>query len=248
MIKYSESTKELFAAFAKFRAQVKQPVKSADNPYFHSKYVALEGVMQAIDAALPGTGLAYTQPVGDCDKGDKGVSVSTLITHSSGEWMLIGPLTLTPIKRDPQSQGSAITYAKRYQLSAAFGISSDVDDDGNAGTFGSSQQGRASNQGADTMPPQRGGGYQRRQTTQQKQLHDQANAIMDELAAVKQQAAATIVDSSGTNLLELCKRSKQEGKDGEAHQKISDWVGNDNDTDTQRKRALLNRISELNIV
>ena len=243
MIKYSESTKELFAAFAKFRAQVKQPVKSADNPYFHSKYVALEGVMQAIDAALPGTGLAYTQPVGDCDKG---ASVWTLITHSSGEWMLIGPLTLTPVKQDPQSQGSAITYAKRYQLSAAFGISSDVDDDGNAGTFGSSQQGRASNQGADTMPPQRGGGYQRRQTTQQKQLHDQANAIMDELAAVKQQAAATIVDSTGTNLLELCKLSKQEGKDGEAHQKISDWVGNDKDT--QRKRAFLKRIDELNIV
>lgn len=247
MIKYSKSTKELFAAFAKFRAQVKQPVKSADNPYFNSKYVAIEGVMQAIDAALPGTGLAYTQPVESGENG-AGANVWTLITHSSGEWMLIGPLTLTPTKRDPQSQGSAITYAKRYQLSAAFGISSDVDDDGNAGTFGSNKQGQASNQGADIMPPQRGGGYQRRQTTQQKQLHDQANAIMDELAAVKQQAAATIVDSSGTNLLELCKRSKQEGKDGEAHQKISDWVGNDNDKDTQRKRALLNRISELNIV
>lgn len=49
--------------------------------------------------------------------------------------MLVGPLTLTPTKRDPQGHGSAITYAKRYQLSAAFGISSDIDDDGNSATF-----------------------------------------------------------------------------------------------------------------
>lgn len=133
----SDSTKELWGGFAKFRAQVKQPAKTAKNPYFNSKYVTLEGVMQAIDAALPGTGLAYSQLVEDCENG---VSVSTLITHSSGEWMMVGPLTLTPTKRDPQGQGSAITYAKRYQLASAFGISSDIDDDGNAGTFGGNRQ------------------------------------------------------------------------------------------------------------
>lgn len=132
-MQHSESVKELFGALSKFRAQVKQPAKTAKNPYFNSKYVTLEGVMQAIDAALPGTGLAYSQLVED---GADGASVATLVTHSSGEWMLYGPLTLAPTKRDPQGQGSAITYAKRYQLASAFGISSDVDDDGNAGTFG----------------------------------------------------------------------------------------------------------------
>lgn len=229
MIKYSESTKELFAAFAKFRAQVKQPVKSADNPYFHSKYVALEGVMQAIDAALPGTGLAYTQPVEDCDKG---VSVSTLITHSSGEWMLIGPLTLTPIKRDPQSQGSAITYAKRYQLSAAFGISSDVDDDGNAGTFGSSQQ------GADTMPPQRGGGYQHRQTPQQKALHDQATANFEATQAAKQEAASTFVDANGTTLLQLYAEAMQAGKGSPKSQELDVWAHQ-----SEENMALVKRVT-----
>lgn len=134
-MQHSDSIKEIFGALSKFRAQVKQPAKTANNPYFNSKYVTLEGVMQAIDAALPGTGLAYSQLIEDGD-GDNGASVSTLITHSSGEWMLYGPLTLAPTKRDPQGQGSAITYAKRYQLASAFGISSDVDDDGNAGTFG----------------------------------------------------------------------------------------------------------------
>lgn len=132
-MQHSESIKELFGALSKFRSQVKQPAKTAKNPYFNAKYVTLEGVMQAVDTALPGTGLAYSQLT---ENGDNGVSVSTLITHSSGEWMLVGPLTLAPTKHDPQGQGSAITYAKRYQLASAFGISSDIDDDGNAGTFG----------------------------------------------------------------------------------------------------------------
>lgn len=157
----SDSIKEIFGAFAKFRAQVKQPAKKADNPYFNSKYVSLEGVMQAIDAALPGTGLAYSQLVENCENG---VSVSTLITHSSGEWMMVGPLTLAPTKRDPQGYGSAITYAKRYQLSAAFGISSDVDDDGNAGTFEDRSMGNQRQSGY--RQPARNGSYRGRNASQ----------------------------------------------------------------------------------
>ena len=41
---------------------------------------------------------------------------------------------MKPVKNDPQSIGSAITYAKRYALSAIFGITSDQDDDGNEAT------------------------------------------------------------------------------------------------------------------
>lgn len=161
-MQHSDSTKELWGAFAKFRAQVKQPQKTANNPYFNSKYVTLEGVMQAVDAALPGTGLAYCQLVENCENG---VSVSTLITHSSGEWMLVDPLTLTPTKRDPQGQGSAITYAKRYQLSAAFGISSDIYDDGNAGTFEDRNMDNRQQSGYQRHPS-RNSSYRRQNTNQ----------------------------------------------------------------------------------
>ena len=41
---------------------------------------------------------------------------------------------MKPVKNDPQAFGSAITYAKRYALSAIFGITSDKDDDGNEAT------------------------------------------------------------------------------------------------------------------
>jgi hypothetical protein len=36
-----------------------------------------------------------------------------------------------PEKNTPQGIGSALTYMRRYSLSAAFGITSDQDDDGN---------------------------------------------------------------------------------------------------------------------
>jgi excinuclease UvrABC ATPase subunit len=40
--------------------------------------------------------------------------------------------SLTPAKNDPQGQGSAITYMRRYALSAILGIATEEDDDGNA--------------------------------------------------------------------------------------------------------------------
>lgn len=201
-MQHSDSIKEIFGALSKFRAQVKQPAKTAKNPYFNSKYVTLEGVMQAIDAALPGTGLAYSQLVED---GGNGASVSTLVTHSSGEWMLYGPLTLAPTKRDPQGYGSAITYAKRYQLASAFGISSDIDDDGNAGTFGED------NRQAQTQQVK-----QHRQTPQPKALHDQATA--------KQEAANTVVDENGTTLLQLFAEAMRAGKGSQQSQDLDAWA------------------------
>lgn len=222
-MQHSDSIKEIFGALSKFRAQVKQPAKTAKNPYFNSKYVTLEGVMQAVDAALPGTGLAYSQLA---ENGDNGVSVSTLITHSSGEWMLVGPLTLTPTKRDPQGQGSAITYAKRYQLASAFGISSEIDDDGNAGTFGEDRQSgyqRKSTANGNSRPlPRRQ--PQPRQTAEQKALHDQATAKMEAMQAAKQEAANTVVDANGTTLLQLFAEAMQAGKGSPKSQELDSWA------------------------
>lgn len=127
----SDNLDKLFEALATFRSQVQQPIKSADNPFFKSKYVDLDGVVKSVDEGLKNTGLSFTQePVSN--PGDKSVSVYTIITHKSGQYMKLGPLTLPTDKQNPQGFGSAETYARRYSLSAAFGITSDVDDDGNA--------------------------------------------------------------------------------------------------------------------
>lgn len=129
----SENLDKLFKGMNAFRSQLKQPIKDAENPFFKSNYVTLEGVQNAIDAGIKGTGLAYTQIVKNDDNGN--VGVETIITHESGQYLTTGVLALRPEKATPQGYGSTITYAKRYQLASAFGVSSDIDDDGNAGSF-----------------------------------------------------------------------------------------------------------------
>lgn len=126
----SEEMKSLYKALAKFRQQLKQPAKDGSNPYLKSTYVTLDGVIKAVDTALEGTGLSYIQEAATSD----GLpAVRTVLFHEDGGTLASGWLSL-PLKNGatPQDVGSLLTYAKRYQLAAFFGVSSDVDDDGNS--------------------------------------------------------------------------------------------------------------------
>ncbi|ODJ72009.1 MULTISPECIES: ERF family protein [Bacilli] len=136
-MKTSESIANIAAGLAKFHEQVQQPKKEAENPFFKSKYVTLEGVIAAIKTGSKDTGLSYIQIP---QSSDKSVGVKTVITHSKGEFLEFDTFTLPVEKNTAQSAGSALTYARRYSLSAAFGISSDVDDDGNAASGNSSDK------------------------------------------------------------------------------------------------------------
>ena len=124
----SESIKELATALSKAQGEMGSAHKSADNPFFKSKYADLASVTDAIKASLKNNGLSYTQVIHDMDKS---ACVETMIFHSSGEWLSTGKLSVPVAKADAQGFGSALTYARRYGLSAAFGVASD-DDDGNA--------------------------------------------------------------------------------------------------------------------
>jgi len=57
--------------------------------------------------------------------------VSTTIWHTSGESVTFGPVLLA-VAGDARAAGSAVTYARRYSLTAALGIAPDDDDDGAA--------------------------------------------------------------------------------------------------------------------
>lgn len=128
-MKKSETLTEFSKAFAKTQQEMKQPLKDANNPFFKSKYVPLENVVEAITESASKNGISFTQFPSSDEAGN--VTVGTLVMHSSGEWIEYDPIKMKPVKNDPQSIGSAITYAKRYALSAIFGITSDPDDDGN---------------------------------------------------------------------------------------------------------------------
>ena len=149
-MKKSESIIELSKAMSKFQGEVKQPLKDANNPFFKSKYVPLENVVEAITQAASPLGLSFTQWALTNENGTPGVA--TLVMHESGEWIEYPAIYAKPQKQDPQGIGSVITYLKRYALSAAFGITSDNDDDANHAS----------------QPPQQQQQYQRQQPTPPK--------------------------------------------------------------------------------
>lgn len=129
MITKSETIIKLSKALVETQKELKQPLKDAKNPFFKSEYVPLENVAEAITQTATKYGLAFSQYATTTESGN--VSVGTIVFHESGEFIEYPPLILKPENTKPQSIGSAITYAKRYALSAIFGITSDKDDDGN---------------------------------------------------------------------------------------------------------------------
>ena len=124
----SESIKELAAALSKAQGEFAGAVKDTANPFFKSKYADLESCVSAIKSPLAKHGLSFVQI---SHNQENSANIETLIMHSSGEWLMTGQVSVPVTKADAQGFGSAMTYARRYSLSAAFGIAPE-DDDGNA--------------------------------------------------------------------------------------------------------------------
>lgn len=124
----SENIADLAAALAKAQAAMKHATKGAENPYFKSKYADLAAVVDACRKALTDNGLSVLHGI-DSQNAET-VVVTCRLLHSSGQW-IESSATFKPTKTDPQSIGSAITYARRYTLAAMVGVATE-DDDGNA--------------------------------------------------------------------------------------------------------------------
>ena len=122
----SESIIKLAEALSKAQGQIKGAIKDASNPFFKSDYSTLHAVWEACRKPLSDNGLAVVQlPTESADF----VCLETILMHSSGEW-ISGKIQMKPVKNDPQSIGSCLTYARRYALSAIVGIAPLEDDDG----------------------------------------------------------------------------------------------------------------------
>lgn len=127
-------------ALAKAQGKIKGAVKDSENPHFRAKYADLASVWDACREQLSANGIAVIQvPSG----GPEVVSITTLLAHSSGEWIR-GELSLRPVKADPQGIGSAITYGRRYGLAAMVGVAPE-DDDGEAASGRSTPRAEKSN-------------------------------------------------------------------------------------------------------
>lgn len=124
---------ELFAAMAKAFPKIEGAIKDSANDAFKrngkaSKYADLSSVVDAIKPALSENSLFFSQLT---HEQQGGVCIETVVGHSSGEIFSFGKLFVPASKQDAHGYGSALTYARRYSLMAAFGVCPE-DDDGNA--------------------------------------------------------------------------------------------------------------------
>lgn len=128
-INKSESIANLAAALQKAQTEMPKAKKSEANPFFKSKYAPLHEVMPLAIETLGKNGIAVMQLPSHIDGQS---ALTTILIHGpTGEYIASDqPLVLD--KENPQGQGSAITYARRYSLMSAIGMVADEDDDGNA--------------------------------------------------------------------------------------------------------------------
>ena len=138
------SSDTLTTVLAKAQSELKKAAKSADNPYFKSKYAGLEEVIEACRNTLNKHGIAVTQTVEYTPEVTRKGEVSEDKYTTPQQTLLVTTLlyrdqsirSVIPLNYklgDMQSFGSALTYARRYGLASICCLATEdsLDDDGN---------------------------------------------------------------------------------------------------------------------
>lgn len=152
----SDNISELATALCSAQGDLQPATKDGTNPHLKNKYTTLSSVFAALREVLPKHGLAVAQTLIPSDDGK--AHVRTTLMHKSGQW-IAGECAMPLDQRGgPQGMGSAITYARRYSLSAIVGVVSEDDDDGEAAQGkGSGRSARSGSNGGnrdnDRQPP-----------------------------------------------------------------------------------------------
>ena len=143
----SEVINELAAALSKAQGEMQAAVKDKINPFYKSSYADLGSVWDAARPVLSKYGLCVMQTTEMNSERNQIIMVTTL-AHTSGQWVK-SYLPLNPAKNDSQGVGAAITYLRRYSLSALVGVVCDDDDDGET----SVGRGKTLQQNQNNKPP-----------------------------------------------------------------------------------------------
>lgn len=108
----------------KIQSEIGVLSKDQTNPFYKSKYLDINGLLEQLIPLLEKHKLVVTQPIRVIDS--KNIlateihdDIGELITHSD---------ILLPDIQDPQKMGSAITYYRRYSLQSLFLLRAEDDD------------------------------------------------------------------------------------------------------------------------
>ena len=130
----------LYAAIHKAQAKIETVRKNGENPHFKSKYATLDEVWETVKKPLNDAGLIVLCDVYTAN-GERMLTTRLIHAETGEEASCTFPIMAAT--NSPQAIGSAMTYARRYTLTALLEIvtGDGVDDDGvaaenNHGTTG----------------------------------------------------------------------------------------------------------------
>jgi hypothetical protein len=136
MHRSSESIASLAAALAKAQVLLTNPEKSLtatvgtdryDEPGRTFRYAPLSSGLDIVRKALGQHEIATVQTT-SIDQAAQSVSLTTVLAHSSGEWIASDwPVCARSEMATPRRMGAALTYARRYALFTLVGIAGEED-------------------------------------------------------------------------------------------------------------------------
>src|SRR5713101_9591069 len=135
MHRSSESVAAIATALAKAQTELSNPEKAmagmvynirSDSPQSF-RYASLSSGLDIIRKVLGGQQIAITQTT-DIDRANGTVNLTTLLLHTSGEWISSDwPVCQLSETSAPRRMGAALTYARRYALFSMVGIAGEDD-------------------------------------------------------------------------------------------------------------------------
>lgn len=145
-----EIGKALLAAKKKFRQLAKTHTATVQGGRQHG-YADMAETLDSIDDSLEEAGVLLTQSPG---VDGANVSVCTRFFHpASGQWMETEGVSLHAGSSSAHAIGSALTYARRYDLQIALGLAPHDDDDDGAAAQSAYDQSRQKAAGGNRQQP-----------------------------------------------------------------------------------------------
>lgn len=148
-MEHSEKLDEIAAALSAAQSEFPTITKTHEGQLGNRKYkyADLADIKEATKGPLAKNGLAIVSaPEFTKDE----FRLSSKILHKSGQW--IGSTYPLPGGLTPQETGSAITYGRRYVVSALLDIVTEDDDDGAAATTAQAKKGNGAHTAQDEKP------------------------------------------------------------------------------------------------
>jgi hypothetical protein len=135
MHRSSESVAAIATALAKAQTELSNPEKAMVGTIYNNKsdspqsfrYASLSSGLDIVRKALGGHQIAIAQTT-DIDRASGTVNLTTLLLHTSGEWISSDwPVCQLSETSAPRRMGAALTYARRYALFTMVGIAGEDD-------------------------------------------------------------------------------------------------------------------------